>query len=677
MKFQVKSDYQPKGDQPKAIAQLVDGLKRGDRLQTLLGITGSGKTFTIANVIQEVQLPTLIMSPNKTLAAQLYNEFKELFPDNAVEYYVSYYNYYQPEAYMPTTDRYIEKDMDINYEIERMRLSSCYSLLTRNDVIVVASVSCIYGIGNPQEWKQFQFLVETGQRISRDNLIKGFIKTLHERDDIDFQRGKFRVRGDIIDIYPAYMERAYRIELFGDEIESIHEIHPVTLDKIRKVDKLVLFPAKHFIIPDYRFDAAIQGIEEELEEQVNELKSKGKLLEAHRLEQRTKYDLEMIKELGYCTGIENYSRFLDGRQPGQAPRTLIDYFPDKFLIVVDESHIAVPQVHGMVDGDRSRKQNLVDFGFRLPSAFDNRPLTFDEWLAKVKQAIFMSATPGDWETKQSTQIVEMIIRPTGLIDPYVEVRPTAGQIDDLVKEIEKIIKLKEKAFITTLTKNMAENLSEYFKEIGVRAEYLHDEVNTMERAEILRRLRLDEFDVLVGINLLREGLDIPEVSLIGILDADKEGFLRDARSLIQTIGRASRNVNGHVIMYGDTMTRSMKAAIEETNRRRKKQVDYNTAHSITPKTIKKAIPESMSEEMQKQKEEIEGIEAQIAAKAKSLDSEIEIAELIHTLEMQMLEFAAALKFEQAAYLRDKIRDLKANYLGQGKKKQDVKQVEFQ
>jgi excinuclease ABC subunit B len=668
MRFQIKSEYKPKGDQPKAIAQLVDGLKRGDRLQTLLGITGSGKTYTIANVIQAVQMPTLVMSPNKTLAAQLYNEFKELFPDNAVEYYVSYYNYYQPEAYMPTTDRYIEKDMDINHEIERMRLSSCYSLLTRNDVIVVASVSAIYGIGNPQEWRQFQFLIETGRQISRDDLIKGFLKTLHERDDMDFQRGKFRVRGDIIDIYPAYMERAYRIELFGDEVESIHEIHPVTLDKIRKVDKLILFPAKHFIIPDYRFDDAIQGIEDELDDRVADLKSKGKLLEAHRLEQRTKYDLEMIKELGYCTGIENYSRFLDGREPGQAPRTLIDYFPDKFLIVVDESHIAVPQVHGMIDGDRSRKRNLVDFGFRLPSAFDNRPLTFDEWLAKVKQAIFMSATPGDWETKQSTQVVEMIIRPTGLIDPRVEVRPTAGQIDDLVKEIGKVIKDKEKTLVTTLTKNMAENLSEYFKEIGVRAEYLHDEVNTMDRVEILRRLRLDEFDVLVGINLLREGLDIPEVSLIGILDADKEGFLRDARSLIQTIGRASRNVNGHVILYGDTMTRSMKVAMEETNRRRKMQVEYNTAHGITPKTIKKAIPESMSEEMQKQKEDIEGIEAQIAAKAKSLDSEIEIAELIRTLEMQMLEFAAALKFEQAAYLRDKIRDMKATYLGQGTKK---------
>ncbi|MEX2718772.1 MAG: excinuclease ABC subunit UvrB [Candidatus Sigynarchaeota archaeon] len=668
MKFYIKSDYQPKGDQPKVIAQLVDGLKRGDRMQTLLGITGSGKTYTIANVIQEIQLPTLVMSPNKTLAAQLYNEFKELFPDNAVEYYVSYYNYYQPEAYMPATDRYIEKDMDINYEIERMRLSACYSLLTRNDVIVVASISAVYSLGNPQEWKQFQFLIETGQHISRDDLIKGFIKTLHERDDIDFQRGKFRVRGDIIDIYPAYMERAYRIELFGDEIESIHEIHPVTLNKVRKVDKLVLFPAKHFIIPDYRFDDAIQGIENELEDRVAELKAQGKLLEAHRLEQRTKYDLEMIKELGYCTGIENYSRYLDGRKPGQAPRTLMDYFPDKYLLVVDESHIAVPQVHGMIDGDRSRKKNLVDYGFRLPSAYDNRPLTFDEWLAKIPQAIFMSATPGDWEMKQSTQVVEMIIRPTGLIDPYVEVRPSAGQIDDLVKEIGKVVNNKEKAMVTTLTKNMAENLSEYFKEIGIRAEYLHDEINTIERAEIIRKLRLDEFDVLVGINLLREGLDIPEVSLIGILDADKEGFLRDTRSLIQTIGRASRNVNGHVIMYADTMTRSMKAAIDETNRRRKMQIEYNQAHGITPKTIKKAIPESMSEEMQKQKEDIENIEAQIAEKAKSLDSEIEIAELIRTLEMQMLEFAAALKFEQAAYLRDKIRDLKATYLGQGKKK---------
>lgn len=668
MKFQIKSDYQPKGDQPKAIEKLVDGIRRGDRLQTLLGITGSGKTYTIANVIQEVQLPTLVMSPNKTLAAQLYNEFKELFPDNAVEYYVSYYNYYQPEAYMPTTDRYIEKDMDINHEIERMRLSSCYSLLTRNDVIVVASVSAIYGLGNPQEWRQFQFLIEVGQNISRDNLIKGFLKTLHERDDIDFQRGKFRVRGDIIDIYPAYMERAYRIELFGDEIESIHEIHPVTLDKIRKVDKLVLFPAKHFIIPDYRFDEAIQGIEDELEDRVAELKADGKLLEAHRLEQRTKYDLEMIRELGYCTGIENYSRFLDGRKPGQAPRTLLDYFPDKYLIVVDESHIAVPQIHGMIDGDRSRKKNLVDFGFRLPSSYDNRPLTFEEWRARIKQAIFMSATPGDWETRESTQVVEMIIRPTGLLDPLVEVRPTSGQIDDLVKEIAKVVKVREKAMVTTLTKNMAENLSEYFKEVGVRSEYLHDEVQTMERAEIIRRLRMDEFDVLVGINLLREGLDIPEVSLIGILDADKEGFLRDTRSLIQTIGRASRNVNGHVIMYGDTMTRSMKAAIEETNRRRKMQVEYNQAHGIVPRTIKKAIPESMSEELAKQKEDIASIEAQIAEKAKAMNSEIEIAELIRTLELQMLDFAAALKFEQAAYLRDKIRDMKATYLGQGKKK---------
>jgi len=663
--FKIKSSYEPKGDQPQAISKLVEGLNRGDKIQTLLGITGSGKTYTIANVIQEVQRPTLIMSPNKTLAAQLYNEFKELFPDNAIEYYVSYYNYYQPEAYMPTTDRYIEKDLDINVEIERMRLSACYSLLTRNDVIVVASVSCIYGIGNPVEWKQFQFLLEEGQEISRDDLIKGFIKTLHERDDMDFQRGKFRVRGDIIDIYPAYMERAYRIEMFADEIESIHEIHPVTLDKIRKVDKLVLFPARHFIIPEYRFDDALQGIEDELDERLDELKAEGKMLEAHRLEQRTKYDLEMIRELGYCTGVENYSRFLDGREPGQAPRTLIDYFPEDFLMVVDESHIAVPQIHGMLEGDRSRKKNLVDYGFRLPSAYDNRPLNFDEWYAKVNQVIFMSATPGDWEIKQSSQVAEMIIRPTGLVDPMLDVRPTAGQIDDLVKEISQVVKRGEKVLITTLTKNMAENLSEYFKEIDVRAEYLHDEINTIERAEIIRRLRLDQFDVLVGINLLREGLDIPEVSLIGILDADKEGFLRDARSLIQTIGRASRNANGRVILYGDTLTRSMKAAIDITNQRRAMQTQYNLDNGITPQTIKKNIPDSMSEEMAKQQKDIADIEEHIK---QNVDTEVEVLELIKTLELQMIEFANQLKFEQAAYLRDKIRDLKATYLNQDAKK---------
>jgi excinuclease ABC subunit B len=658
--FQISSPYSPKGDQPKAIEALVQGLEAGDKYQTLLGITGSGKTYTIANVIQAIQKPTLVMSPNKTLAAQLYNEFKELFPENAVEYYVSYYNYYQPEAYLPTTDKYIEKDLDINLEIERMRLASCYSLLTRNDVIVVASVSCIYGIGNPVEWRNLQFEIDVGQRISRDALIRGFLHTLHERDDMDFKRGTFRVRGDIIDIYPAYMERAYRIELFGDEIESITEIHPVTLEKLRTADKLILFPAKHFIVPDYRFDEAIAGIEEELEERVDWFKEKGKLLEAHRLEQRTKYDLELIKEFGYCTGVENYSRFLDGREPGQPPRTLIDYFPDDFFMVVDESHIAIPQIHGMLEGDRSRKKNLVDYGFRLPSAYDNRPLTFDEWEAKIKQVVFMSATPGDWEKTKSSQVVEMVIRPTGLIDPYVEVRPTAGQIDDLIKEIDQILPRKEKVMITTLTKEMAENLSEYFKEIEMRAEYLHNEINTIERAEIIRKLRLDEFDILVGINLLREGLDIPEVSLIGILDADKEGFLRDARSLIQTIGRASRNVNGHVILYADTMTRSMKEAIDVTNRRRALQVAFNEEQGITPKTISKPIPDSLSEEMAKQEKELANVEAQIQEK---MDSEIEVMELIRNLEVQMTQLAAELKFEQAAFLRDKIRDLKATYLG--------------
>ncbi len=504
--FKIRSGYQPRGDQPSAIKKLVEGIRRGDRYQTLLGITGSGKTFTVANVIEHVQKPTLVMSPNKTLAAQLYNEFKELFPDNAVEYYVSYYSYYQPEAYLPTTDKYIEKDLDINHEIERMRLSACYSLLTRNDVIVIASVSCIYGIGNPVEWKKLQFRIDVGEKITRDRLIDGFLRTLHERNDFDFQRGMFRVRGDIIDIYPAYMERAYRIEMFGDEIESITEIHPVTLDKIGKVDKLVLFPAKHFIVPDYRMDEAIHGIEAELEERVNLLKSQGKLLEAHRLEQRTKYDLELIREVGYCTGVENYSLYLDGRKPGQPPRTLLDYFPDDFLLVVDESHIAIPQVHGMLEGDRSRKKNLVDYGFRLPTAYDNRPLKFDEWEAKVHQAIFTTATPGDWELKQSKQVVEQIIRPTGLVDPVIDVRPTAGQVDDLVKEIDAVVKAGNKVMVTTLTKNMAENLSEYFKQINTRAEYLHNEIDTIERAEIIRRFRLDEFDVLVGINLLREGL---------------------------------------------------------------------------------------------------------------------------------------------------------------------------
>ncbi|MFX0101292.1 MAG: excinuclease ABC subunit UvrB [Candidatus Hodarchaeota archaeon] len=664
MKFDLVSNYKPAGGQPQAISKLIESVKRGDKYQTLLGITGSGKTFVVANVIQELsnagmQKPVLVMSPNKTLAAQLYNEFKELFPNNAVEYYVSYYNYYQPEAYLPTTDRYIEKDFSVNFEIERMRLSACYSLLTRNDVIVVASVSCIYGIGNPDEWKTFQYKIEVGQEISRDDLIQGFIRTLHERNDMDFFRGTFRVRGDVIDIYPAYMERAYRIEMFGDEIESISEIHPVSLEKIQTVDKLVLFPAKHFIIPDYRFDDAINGILKELDERVAELKSEGKHMEAHRLSQRTKYDVEMIKELGYCNSIENYSLYLDGRNPGQAPRTLIDYFPEDFLIVMDESHIALPQVHGMIGGDKSRKKNLVDFGFRLPSAYDNRPLTFDEWEEKINQILFTSATPGDYEIEHSTELVEQIIRPTGLIDPAVEVRPSKGQIDNLVKEINKVIKRGEKVMITTLTKKMSENLSEYFKEIDMRAEYLHSEIDTIERAEVIRRLRMDQFDVLVGINLLREGLDIPEVSLIAILDADKEGFLRDTRSLIQTIGRASRNVNGHVIMYGDTLTKSMKEAIDETNRRRRIQIEYNEKHGINPKTIVKPVPASLSEELAKQEQELVDIETKIKEK---VDSEVEIIELINTLEYQMREYANELKFEQAAFLRDKISDLKVQYL---------------
>ncbi|MHA1684686.1 MAG: excinuclease ABC subunit UvrB [Promethearchaeota archaeon] len=657
--LKIKSDYEPKGDQPKAIRQLVEGLDRNDRFQTLLGITGSGKTFTIANVIQEVQKPTLIMSPNKTLAAQLYNEFKELFPDNAVEYYVSYYSYYQPEAYLPTTDRYIEKDMDINSEINRMRLSACYSLLTRNDVIVIASVSCIYGLGNPKEWKNNQVMLEVGQEISRDDLLSAFIKTLHERDDFDFRRGTFRVRGDVIDVYPAYMERAYRIEMFGDEIESISQIDPLTLDKIEVVDKLVLFPAKHFIIPENRFEEALQEIMHDLDDRVLELESQGKMLEAHRLKQRTKYDVEMMREIGYCTGVENYSRYLDGRKPGEPPRTLLDYFPSDYLMVVDESHIAVPQLHAMIGGDRSRKKNLVDYGFRLPSAYDNRPLTFDEWEEQVPRVIFMSATPGDWEIKNSTQVVEQIIRPTGLVDPVIEVRPTKGQIDDIVKEIGKVLVRNEKVMITTLTKRMSENLVDYFKEVAVRAEYLHSEIDTIKRTELIRQFRLDEFDVLVGINLLREGLDIPEVSLICILDADKSGFIRDTRSLIQTIGRASRNVNGKVIMYADKVSISMKEAIVETNRRRSLQIAYNKEHGIEPKSIVKAIPDSLVNEIADQEAEISDVESKIKD---AVDSEIEIIELITTLEIRMRELAKELKFEQAAFLRDKIMVLKKTYL---------------
>ncbi|MBD3188982.1 excinuclease ABC subunit UvrB [Candidatus Bathyarchaeota archaeon] len=659
LKFEIVSEYQPKGDQPKAIDKLVNGVLDNQRFQTLLGVTGSGKTFSIANVIQEIQKPTLIMSPNKTLAAQLYNEFKELFPHNAVEYYVSYYSYYQPEAYLPTTDRYIEKDLNINEEIERMRLSACYSLLTRNDVIVVASVSCIFGIGNPTEWKKYQVQIDVGQEISRDELINAFIKTLHERDDYDFKRGTFRVRGDIIDIFPAYMDRAYRIEMFGDEIETIDQIDPITLERIANVDKLVLFPARHFIIPEYRFDEAMENILDDLDDRITELQSEGKMMEAHRLKQRTRYDVEMMREVGYCTGIENYSRYLDGREPGQPPRTLLDYFPDEYLFVVDESHIAIPQIHGMIDGDKARKKNLVDFGFRLPSAYDNRPLSFEEWEEQVPQVIFLSATPGSYELKHSGQVVEQIIRPTGLVDPKIDVRRTRGQIDDIIKEIKHVVDRGEKIMITTLTKRMSENLVEYFKEVGIRAEYLHSEIDTIERAELIRRFRLDEFDVLVGINLLREGLDIPEVSLIAILDADKTGFLRDKRSLIQTIGRASRNVNGKVIMYGDSMTKNMKAAIAETNRRRAIQIAFNKKHGIVPKTILKAIPRSLSEEIAEQKQEIEQIEEQIR---ESIESEIEILALVNNLEIQMRELAEELKFEQAAFLRDKISDLKKTFL---------------
>lgn len=658
MKFELKSEYSPTGDQPTAINALVDGIKRGNHFQTLLGATGTGKSFTVANVIQEIQLPTLVMAPNKTLAAQLYNELKELFPNNAVRYFVSYYDYYQPEAFVPVSGLYIEKDFSVNEEIKRHRLATAHALRTRTDVIVVATVSCIYGMGRPEDWEDASIVLEVGEEIKRSNILRKLIEMGYERKDMEFKRATVRAKGDIIDIYPAYLETALRISLFGDEIESIEEIHPVSVNTINKLSNCRIFPASEFVIPEENKITAIDKIEKEMQERVTYFKKEKKYAEAQRIESRTKFDLEMLREMGFCKAIENYSRYLDNREPGVPPRTIIDYFPKKFLMIVDESHITVPQLHGMFRGDISRKRNLIDYGFRLPSAYDNRPLNFEEWEQKINKVIFMSATPMDYEIEKSNgKVAEQIIRPTGLVDPRVEVRPTKNQIDDLLGEIREVIKNNERVLVTTLTKRMSEDIADYYNELGLKITYLHSEIDTVERFEILRNLREGVFDVIVGINLLREGLDLPEVSLVAILDADKEGFLRNTRSLIQTIGRASRNINGRAILYADKITRSIKTAIDETNRRRKKQIEFNKKNNITPKTIHKKILDSLAEVQELKEKESKKLRFKIEER---IEASINTKDLLRYLESEMYRAAQDLRFEDAAYLRDQIKDLKLN-----------------
>ncbi|MGB4037188.1 MAG: excinuclease ABC subunit UvrB [Bacillota bacterium] len=652
--FKLRTDLTPKGDQAEAARKLKEGILAGHRFQTLLGATGTGKTFTDALVIQEVQKPTLVIAHNKTLAAQLCSEFRALFPDNAVEYFVSYYDYYQPEAYVPQTDTYIEKDASINDEIDRLRHRATSALLERRDVLIVASVSCIYGLGSPEDYRDMTVSLKLGEETDRDKILRDLVRIQYVRNDIGFTRGTFRVRGDAVEIIPAYEENVIRVEFFGDEIDRILLLDAVTGEILEEQKSVTIFPATHFITNEERMKRAIAGIEEELEERLAFLRGRGKLLEAQRLEQRTRYDLEMLREVGYCQGIENYARHLTGRQPGEPPATLLDYFPPDFLIIIDESHVTIPQLHAMHAGDRSRKESLVEYGFRLPSAFDNRPLTFNEFIHRVNQMIFASATPGRYELSVSQQVVEQIIRPTGLVDPEVEVRPTKNQIDDLLAEINDRVKADERVLVTTLTKKMAEDLTNYLVEAGVRARYLHSEIETLDRVEILRDLRLGEFDVLVGINLLREGLDLPEVSLVAILDADKEGFLRSETSLIQTIGRAARNVNGKVIMYGDSITQSMQRAIDETNRRRAIQTDYNKRHGITPQSVKKAIHDITEMLKTAEDEPVYGLE-------ETPLSHKETAKLIRTLEDEMYKAARALEFERAAELRDRIRALRKRF----------------
>lgn len=655
-KFVLKSEYKPTGDQPQAIEALVKGFREGNQCQTLLGVTGSGKTFTMANIIEQLNKPTLVIAHNKTLAAQLYGEFKEFFPENAVEYFVSYYDYYQPEAYVPSSDTYIAKDSSINEEIDKLRHSATAALAERRDVIIVASVSCIYGLGSPIDYKEMVISLRPGMIKDRDEIIKKLIEIQYDRNEMDFKRGTFRVHGDVLEIFPAYSEKvAYRVEFFGDEIDRIAEIDVLTGSVIDEVGHVAIFPASHYVVSAERMNRATQAIEEELEERVRYFKSEDKLLEAQRIAERTNFDIEMMRETGFCSGIENYSRHLTSLKPGQSPHTLIDYFPDDFLIMIDESHMTIPQLGAMYSGDQSRKSTLVDYGFRLPSAKDNRPLNFEEFEGKVDQMLFVSATPGKYEENNELLRVEQIIRPTGLLDPPVEVRPIEGQIDDLIGEVNKEIKKKNKILITTLTKRMAEDLTDYMRELGIRVKYLHSDIDTLERTEIIRDMRLDVFDVLVGINLLREGLDIPEITLIAILDADKEGFLRSETSLIQTIGRAARNAEGHVIMYADMITDSMRRAIGETERRRSVQMKYNEEHGITPQTIKKSVRDLISISKKVAAEEL-----RMEKDPESMSRE-ELEKLISDVSKQMRKAAAELNFEAAAELRDKMIELKQMY----------------
>ena len=655
--FELVSKYQPTGDQPTAINELVDGIKSGEKEQILLGATGTGKTFTISNVIQKVNKPTLILSHNKTLAGQLYGEFKQFFPNNAVEYFVSYYDYYQPEAYVPSSDTYIEKDSSINDEIDELRHSATSSLLERNDVIVVASVSSIFGLGDPREYQDQALTLRVGQEIDRNKLLRELVDIQYDRNDIDFQRGRFRVHGDVVEIFPAANDaHSIRVEFFGDEIDRMREMDALTGEIIGDRDHITIFPATHFMTNEDRMEHAIKNIEAELKDRLEELDGEGKLLEAQRLRQRTTYDIEMLKEMGYTNGIENYSRHMDGRKPGEAPYTLLDFFPDDFLLVVDESHVTMPQVRGMYNGDRARKQQLVDYGFRLPSALDNRPLKLEEFEKHINQVVYMSATPGDYENERTNNVVQQIIRPTGLLDPIIEVRPIMGQMDDLLGEINQRIEKDERVFVTTLTKKMAEDLTDYLKDMGIKVAYLHSDIKTLERTRIIRDLRVGKYDVLVGINLLREGIDVPEVSLVAILDADKEGFLRNTRSMIQVAGRAARNENGHVIMYADHMTKSMQETIDETARRRTIQEAYNREHGITPHTIKKDIRSlisSTSDTEDKGKKD-DFLDVDFA----DMDSKDQ-KEMIANLEDQMRAAAKKLDFEKAANLRDTVLELKA------------------